>query len=111
MATSCNHALFYQPSNSHHGTLPMEGSLFQAAAEHAVISAVLPGAEGKVLIRAYETAGEKETVSLTFGTGVAEAKAVNLFGREQDAEVKVSGNSVTFSVEPYSLAEVEVGLN
>ncbi len=110
MAASCNHAPFYQPSNSHHGTLPMEGSLFQAAADHAVISAVLPGADGKVLVRAYETAGEKGDVTLTFGADVVEARAVNLFGKEQKTEVKVSGKSVTLAVEPYALAQVEVAL-
>lgn len=108
MAVSCNHAPFYQPSNAHHGTLPMESSFLKAAADHAVISAVLPGEDGSVLVRAYETAGEKETVSLRFAADVAKAKAVNLFGKEQDAEVTVSGNQATFAVEPYALAEVEI---
>ncbi len=110
MATSCNHVLFCQPSNSHHGSLPMENSLLQARAEHTVISAVLPGRDGSVLIRAYETAGEKETVCLEFGFDVAEARAVNLFGKEQEAEVTVSGKQVTFAAEPHALAGVEVVL-
>lgn len=110
MAISCNHACFYQPSNSHHGTLPMEGSLLRASAEHAVVSAVLPGQDGRILVRVYETRGEKETVSLAFCAPVAEAKCVNLFGREQEAEVAVAGNRVMFRVEPYALAEVEVSL-
>ncbi len=108
MATACNHGLFYQPSNSHPGTLPMESSLLGARTESGVISAVLPGEDGKVLVRAYGTAGEKEDVILRFAVDVAEAKAVNLFGKEQDGEVRVSGNQVAFAVEPYALAEVEV---
>lgn len=110
MAVSCNHTPFYQPSNAHTGTLPMESSLLKAQTEHAVISAVLPGEDGKLLVRAYGTAGEKESVSLDFAAPVASAKAVNLFGKEQDAEVKAFGNQVTFAVEPYALAEVEVKL-
>ncbi len=108
MAEACNHNLFYQPSNSHQGTLPLEGSLLQAAAEHAVVSAVLPGQDGRILVRVYETGGEKETVRLAFCAPVEEAKCVNLFGRGQEAEAAVSGNEVTFQVEPYALAEVEV---
>lgn len=110
MAAACNHNLFYQPSNVHHGTLPMEGSLLCISAEHAVVSAVLPGEEGTVLVRVYGTAGEKETVRLEFGSDVTDARAVNLFGKEQEGKVTVSGNQVAFAVEPYALAEVEVRL-
>ncbi|MCI9337327.1 MAG: alpha-mannosidase [Lachnospiraceae bacterium] len=109
-ATACNHGLFYQPSNAHHGTLPMEHSLLEAETGHAVISAVLPGEDGKILVRAYGTAGERENITLNFAAGVTEARAVNLFGREQTAAVAVSGNRVTLEVEPYALAEVEVRL-
>ena len=70
---------------------------------------MLPGKDGKVLVRAYETAGEKDTVTLKFGAGVAAARAVNLFGKEQDTEVTVLGNQITFVVEPYALAGVDVG--
>ena len=88
----------------------MESSLLGAEAAHGVISAVLPGEDGKILVRAYGTAGEKEDVTLRFAADVAQARAVNLFGREQDGEVRVSGNQVTFAVGPYALAEVEVTL-
>jgi hypothetical protein len=69
---------------------------------------VLPGEDGKILVRAYGTAAEKEEIALCFASDVTEAKAVNLFGKEQDGEVRVSGNQVAFAVEPYALAEVEV---
>lgn len=88
----------------------MESSLLGAKTESGVISAVLPGEDGKILVRAYGTAAEKEEIALRFASDVAEAKAVNLFGKEQGAGVKVSGNQLTFQVEPYALAEVEVEL-
>lgn len=108
LATSCNHRMFYQPSNSHHGTLPMESSLLNAKAESTVISAVLPGKDGSVLIRAYETAGKRDVVTLTFNNAVAEAKSVNLFEKEQKNKVDVNGRQVLLEVEPYSLAGVKV---
>lgn len=110
MAAACNHNLFYQPSNSHYGILPMENSLLQVTAEHAVLSAVLPGQDNSVLIRVYETAGKRENVCLEFGSDVAAARSVNLLGKEQDTEVTISGKQVVFAVEPYALSEVEVRL-
>ena len=75
-----------------------------------MISAVLPGEDGKILVRAYETAGKKETVRLEFETDVSGARLVNLLGKEQAAEVTVSGNRAIFVVEPYALAEAEIEL-
>lgn len=110
MATACNHAMFYQPSNSHGGVLPMEKSLLKVSCAHAAVSAVLPGKDGSILARVFETAGEKETVRLCFETEVASARQVNLMGEEVDAPVRTQGQDVIFDVEPFSLAQVEVRL-
>ena len=42
LADAWNHALFYQPSNAHHGTLPMEDGLFSLASENVVACAASP---------------------------------------------------------------------
>lgn len=109
-ATSCNRGMFYQPSNSHHGTLPMENSLFAAAADHAVFSAVLPAGDGSLLVRVYETAGKKDSVRLTFADEVADARQVSLLEEEREGAVSVAGRQVEFEVEPHALAEVKVTL-
>ena len=111
LACSCNRSLFYQPSNCHAGTLPMEGGLFAAAAEHAVISAVLPKEDGSLLVRAYATADKKDTVRLHFASPVATARQVNLFENGQDGAVSVNGQDVEFEVAPFALAEVCVTLS
>lgn len=111
MAVSCNHRMFYQPSNSHHGVLPMENNLLEAQTEHVMISSVLPGEDGTILIRAYETAGEKEKAKICFNTAVAQAYQVNLFEKKLEKTVDINGSSVEFEVEPYSLAEIKVKLS
>ena len=108
MATACNRNLFYQPSNSHKGMLPMESSLFDAQLQHSVICAVIPAGEHTICVRAYETAGEKEWICLKFEKSVDEARLVNLFEKEQDGEVNVEENQVAFEIEPFSLAEVKI---
>ena len=110
MATSLNHSLFYQPSNCHEGTLPMENSLLKAESASAVVSAIIPCDDESVLVRVYETMGFEEQVTLTFAEEVAVADAVDLSGAVLPNKVKVVGKQVLLSVEPYSLAAVKVSL-
>lgn len=110
MAAVCCHGMFSQSSNSHKGILPMENSLLKASCSHAAVSAVLPGADGALLIRVYETAGEKETVCLDFRTAVESARQVDLMGKERQTAVEIRGRQVMFDVEPFSLSQVEIKL-
>ncbi|MDD7739214.1 MAG: glycoside hydrolase family 38 C-terminal domain-containing protein, partial [Lachnospiraceae bacterium] len=110
MATICNRNLFYQPSNSHTGILPMEQSLFSMEAKHAVISAVVPSNDHDLCIRAYETAGERENIRLIFKNNIKSARLVNLFEKEQEGEVNVKGKQVEFEVKPFAIAEIKISL-
>lgn len=110
MATVCNHNLFYQPSNCHTGSLPMENSLLQVEAENVMVSAVVPGEDGSVLVRVYETSGWGGQTVMIFAKEVAEAEAVNLSGDVLPGKAKAEGNKVTLEVEAYSLAAVKVKL-
>ncbi|MBS6194296.1 MAG: hypothetical protein KH828_01765 [Clostridiales bacterium] len=85
-AMDLNHKFFYQPSNSHPGTLPMEDSLLEMKSDNAVVTAIMPSVNGKVIVRGYETAGEKGEVTIV-----------------RDGET-----SVTVEAEPYSIFETEV---
>lgn len=108
LATVCNHNLFYQPSNCHIGSLPMESSLCKVEAESAVVSAVIPGEDGSILVRVYENGGKRNQAILTFAEEVAGAEAVNLSGEVLSGKAKVMGNQVVLEVSPYSLAAVRV---
>jgi len=108
LANVCNHGLFYQPSNCHTGSLPMENSLLKVDAESIVVSAVVPGEDGSVLVRVYEADGKKSQAVITFVGEVAEAEAVDLSGNVIPDKVKVDGNQVVLDVEAYAIAAVKV---
>lgn len=108
MATLCNHKMFYQPSNSHHGTLPMEDSLLVVDSDSVVVSAVLPAEDGALLIRGYETAGKEGTIKINLKEKPVAAVATNLFEKELPAEIRLEEYIVTLNVEPYSLFEAKI---
>ena len=85
MANTCTHSLLFQPSNCHEGKLPMEQSVLKAESKSCVISAVVPQEDGSVMVRAYETAGQKDQVQIVLGD-----------------------KNVTLEVEPYSIRSVVI---
>ena len=110
IATGCNHKIFYQPTNCHHGELPLEDSLVSVASDSAVITAVQPTTDGCVLVRGCETSGERSAVKLSFGTEVKEAQAVDLFEETKDNAVETDGSTVTVEVDGNALFAVKVRL-
>ena len=108
MAVACNHKMFYQPSNSHDGTLPMEDSLVRAEAESAVITAVQPTEDGGVLVRGCNLSRESASVRLAFGKAVTEAAAVDLFGTETGHCVNIDGNEVTTQADGSAIFAVKI---
>jgi len=110
IATGCNHKIFYQPTNCHHGELPLEDSLVSVASDSAVITAVQPTTDGCVLVRGCETSGERSAVKLSFGTEVKEAQAVDLFEKTKDNAVETDGSTVTVEVDGNALFAVKVRL-
>lgn len=110
IATGCNHKIFYQPTNCHHGELPLEDSLVSVASHSAVITAVQPTTDGCVLVRGCETSGERSAVKLSFGTEVKEAQAVDLFEETKDNAVETDGSTVTVEVDGNALFAVKVRL-
>lgn len=108
LATVCNHNLFYQPSNCHTGSLPMENSLLKVEAENVVVSAVVPGEDGSILVRVYENVGQCDQAVITFTEEVTRAEAVNLSGDVLPGKAKVMGNQVVLEACPHSIAAVRV---
>ncbi len=108
LAQRCTHALCYQPSNCHAGTLPMENSLFRVDSDTAVLSAVTEAEEGGLILRFYETAGQIDNVCVRFGKAPSAAQAVDLAEQETAQPVTVHGNDVRFAVQPNSLFAVHV---
>ena len=110
LADSCNHGLFYQPSNCHTGSLPMENSLLKVDSDHIVVSAVVPGEDGSILVRVYENAGKAGEAVISFTGEIASAEAVKLSGEVVPGKAAVNGSQVTLSVDARSIAAVKVTL-
>ena len=108
LAAAYNHSLFYQPSNSHHGTLPMEESLLEADSDSVVISAVMPSADGALLVRGYETAGRRAEAVIMLKEKPSSAVQTDLFEQEIPAAAEVDSCAVKVHVEPYSLFQVKI---
>lgn len=108
LADVCNHAMFYQPSNAHHGILPMESTLLAFDSEQVILSAVLPSHDGELLVRMYEVKGTPGKATLRFGKPVLFAEPVDLFERKTDKPIVVKDNTVTCEVEPNSLCELRI---
>lgn len=108
IALACNHRLFYQPSNCHGGTLPLENSLVCAQSEDAVITAVQPTDDGGILVRGCNLAAERTAVSLHTAFEVKEAAAVGLFGERTDKEVRTGGKSTVVRADPKALFAVKM---
>ena len=110
LADAWNHALFYQPSNAHHGTLSMEDGLFSLESENVVACAASPAKNGAINVLLYETAGRAGEALLHFKTTVQSAQAVTLFGQASDADVSVRDGTVCCKLPPYRLMQVQVRL-
>jgi len=109
MAWGYQHKLFYQPSNCHYGTLPMESGLAETMSEGCVVTAIVPQGD-EIVVRGYNVKGEKAVMALRFEKEIEAARAVNLFGEAREAGLQVKGNVIELQAEAYSLFEVVVKL-
>lgn len=110
MALACNHRLFYQPSNCHGGTLPLEDSLVCMQSEAAVVTTVQPTEDGGVLVRGCNLAAESESVSLYAASEIKEAAAVGLFENRADKEIRISGKNAVVQADGNALFAVKMKL-
>lgn len=110
MALACSHRLFYQPSNCHCGTLPLESGLVCVRSENAVITSVQPAEDGGILVRGCNLAAEDAEVCVEAASKVSEAEAVSLFGKRTDAEIRIDGKSVVVQADGKALFAVKMKL-
>ena len=78
-ASEKNHAMNYEPANSHKGVLPSEGSFLNFDGGTAVISSMTLAENGEVVFTLYETCGEDTAVTLGM-PGMTEARMTDLNG-------------------------------
>lgn len=106
-ATSINHRLTYQPTNSHNGTLPTTGAFFVIESASAVISAV--SAEGgDVTVCLYSVSDSESDCALTFDRTIISACAVDIMGGKIDGDIIVDGGKASFKVAPHAIMNIKL---
>lgn len=99
-----NRPLIALSTKAQPGKLPPEMRLLRFQAESAVLSCVELTEEGALRVRAVETAGRQDTVTLTLPFAVQSARLANMKGN-QTGEAKAEGRTVTFTVSPWHIQE------
>jgi alpha-mannosidase len=92
---------------SHKGGLPPEGELLRLDAASTALSSVGLTPDGALLVRVYETAGNRDTVSVTAPDVIKAAELVDLDGRILDS-LKPEGRTVSFSILPWKIGAVKI---
>ncbi|MDY3280464.1 MAG: glycoside hydrolase family 38 C-terminal domain-containing protein [Eubacteriales bacterium] len=95
------------PTASHPGSLPARGSMMGFAAEHSVMTALDVAADGTLVLRCFEDAGEADTVVITPPFTVARAELTDLDERPL-AAAELADGQVRFALKPHQLAQVKL---
>ena len=95
------------PTASHPGALPPKHTLLSFSAEHTLLTAVQVSVDDALSVRMYEAEGKEETVTLCVPFEPTRALLVDL-NEQVLGEACVSGSTVSFSVEPYRIAQVKL---
>ena len=103
-----NHKLFYQPSNSHHGTLPMEASLLSFESENAVLCAATPADNGTISLLVSEANGTSDTLKLNFNSKITQATVTNWIDDPMPTPITVDGTTAVCTIKPYQMLKIHI---
>ncbi len=101
--------MFGIPTARHEGTLPPEGTLMVFESRRTVLSSLAQKEDGSFALRAFETVGKGDTVTVKLPRPVEKACLTDLEGNEIGA-VTVDGSAVCFGIGPYRIAELNLTL-
>jgi alpha-mannosidase len=95
--------------SSHPGKLPPARELLRLDASSTVVSSTCLAAGGALLVRVYETAGKKDSVTLTVPSAIRTAELVDLNGNPAGT-LTPKGNTLRFDILPWKIAGVKMRL-
>ena len=99
--------LIAMPTGSHRGEAS-EKSLLRVESGSSVVSSVEKTRCGKLVLRVYEAEGLCDRVTAEFDFAVGAAQLTDMRGEPLAGEVKAGGKRVSFTVKPFSLAQILV---
>ena len=92
--------------------IPLKRSFLKIEPENVILSALKRAEDGNgVILRFYETAGEKANAEITLFKKPKEMKVVNLLEEEDDEvakEVKLEGKGIKVTVNPFEIVTLRV---
>ncbi|MDR3147679.1 MAG: hypothetical protein LBU00_04795 [Treponema sp.] len=95
--------------SSHPGKLPPAKELLRLDASSTVLSSTGLCADGALLVRVYETAGQEDSVTLTAPSAIKTAELVDLDEKALGA-LTPKGNTVSFGLLPWKIGAVKIRL-
>jgi alpha-mannosidase len=105
-----NHPLIARKVTSHSGTLPRRWGLLDISAPNVVASALMPGADGSVMLRVYEAAGKPaNSVEIKVHVPVVAAAETNLLG-DEIRTMAVNQNSIRLDLRPFEIETIRLNL-
>jgi alpha-mannosidase len=105
-----NNPLIARKVSAHEGSLPKRWGFLEVSDPRVVVSAVKPGREGTVVVRAYEATGQPARgVRLSLGTGITAADETNLL-EDVGAELKADGDTLRFDLTPFEIKTIRLRL-
>lgn len=110
-ADSWNHKLFYQPSNSHHGTLPMESSLFTFESDVTALCAVAPAENHEICLLVSEVNGVGGNLKVEFNKTIRHAIVTNWIDEPINITVPITENKLDCKIGKDQLFKIHVRLN
>ena len=108
-AMEFNNPLIVTKTTRHKGDLPKEQSFLSATPENIIVTAVKRSDEN-VLIRFYETAGEKTDAKITSFKPIKKAWTTNLLEEKLKELKTVAGKDTLMNVERFEIATVAISL-
>ncbi len=101
--------MFGVPTASHTGVLPTSGALMGFESRRTVLSALAMKEDGTYTLRAFETVGKGDTVTVKLPHAVEKALVTDLEGNEI-GKATVDGEAVTFDIAPYRIVALNLTL-
>jgi len=107
LATTGLNPLQYITNTPHKGSLPTTDSLLKAEGDSIIFTGVAER-EGRLAVRMYEMAGQNCMATVTLHHPTESAQLTDLNGNDLGISVSVSGCQLSFTLPPYTQAELRI---
>lgn len=91
----------------HEGTMAPSGRFIEVDSESVVLSSIIER-DGKLALRFFETDGKTSDVTVKLSDKVSSAELCDIFGKKIAVDVSVSNDTIKFTLDSYTQAELRI---